>query len=383
MMEDKPQEHKSNQSHILFAYITGFLAAAVICTLIFCFIAYRTGVSTQLSQLTQVFSKSYKSVMRLPDDLLEELTLLKAPIENASNPTQLVKHQTYVTHLADEIGYELNPDIEVTGYFLKSLKAINVDPPVLHLRNADMTQISAELHAYLTEESRLSYTYSTTSDGFRRTVPEVESDKQILIIGDSVAFGVGVEDENTSASQLQKMLGDEYQIINGGVGGYSGHQAFLRAKKLSEEKKYFGLIYIACQNDFMDGDDWTASVRETLTELDSIAGQFNNNIGVVLETYMEYNLHDFFLGLGWSEQRIEKTHTLRKYFPEITDELGFAYYDWSDVVQNFMMQEKTIFSRFALYSDHAHLSPLGNRLMAGELLSIVQQKWPHPGAHPK
>jgi lysophospholipase L1-like esterase len=310
---------------------------------------------------------------------LEELILLKAPIENAHNPTQLVKHQTFLTHLADEIGYELNPDIKASANLLKSTKAINVDPPVLHLRDADMPHISNKLHSYLKQESRLSYSYSTDSDGFRRTVPEVESDKQILIIGDSVPFGVGVNDENTAASQLQKMVGNEFQIINGGVGGYSGHQAVLRAKKLSEEKKYFGLIYIACQNDFMQVADWTASARETLKELDSISDHFNNNIVVILETYMEYNLRDFFLELGWPDQHIEKTHILRKFLPEMADEFGFEYQDWTDVVQNFMMQQQSVFSRFALYSDHAHLSPLGNRLMAGELFSIIQQKWPHQG----
>ena len=320
--------------------------------------------------------------MRLPDDILEELTLLKAPIGNAQNPTKVIEHDTYLTHPDDEIGYMLNPDINLSVNLLKSTKAINVDPPVLHLQDADRLRISPELRSYLQQESRLSYSYSTNSEGFRRTVPRVESDKQILIIGDSVPFGVGVDDENTVASHLQKLIGKEYQIINAGVGGYSGHQAFLRAKKLAGEKKYYGLIYVACQNDFMDDADWTVKARDILTELDSISDSFNNNIVVMLETYMEYNLRDFFLELGWSEQRLEKTHILRKYLPEIAAEYGFAYHDWTDVVYSFMMQEKSVFSSFALYSDHAHLSPLGNRLMADALFSIIRQKWPQHGELP-
>lgn len=377
MMENNSDKPKSNQSHILFAYITGFLAATAICGVIFLFVAYKAGFSTNLSKLGNILSssKSYKTVMRLPDDLLAELTLLKAPIENADNPTKLTEHQTYLTHLDDELGYVLNPDINVSVNLLKSTKALNVDPPSLHLQASDISHISTELKSYIQQESRLDYAYSTDSEGFRRTVPRVESDKQILVIGDSVAFGVGVDDENTVASHLQKMVGKEYQIINAGVGGYSGHQAFLRAKQLSDGKKYIGLIYIACQNDFMGDADWTTTARDTLTELNSISDRFNNNITVMFETYMEYNLRDIFLELGWSDRRIEKTHTLRKDLPGIVAQFGFEYHDWTDTVQNFMMREKSIFSRFALYSDHAHLSPLGSRLMAGELFSIIQEKW--------
>ena len=380
-MENNSGKPKSNQSHILFAYITGFFTATVICGIIFLFIGYKAGLFTHFNMLKyELFpTKSYKAVMRLPDDLLAELTLLKAPIGNANNPTKLPEHQTYLTRLDDEIGYLLNPDVNLSVNLLTSTKAINVDPPVLHLQASDIQHISPGLKSYLQQESRLSYSYSTNSEGFRRTVPHIESDKQILIIGDSVPFGVGVDDENTMASQLQKIVGNEYQIVNAGVGGYSGHQAFLRAKKLGSENKYAGLIYVACQNDFMGDADWTTTAKDTLTELDSISGLFNNNVAVVLETYMEYNLLDFFLELGWSSQHIENTHALRKDLPRIAAELGFEYHDWTDTVQNFMLREKSIFSRFALYSDHAHLSALGNRLMADEVYSMIQDKWVYRG----
>jgi hypothetical protein len=206
-------------------------------------------------------------------------------------------------------------------------------------------------------------------------VPEVKSDKQILIIGDSVPFGVGVDDEYTVASQLQKMIGAQYGIINAGVGNYNGHQAFEMAKKLSNGKNFSGLIYVACQNDFMQAESWVADAADVLTKINTLSGRFNNNIIIIFETYMEYNLRDIFLDSGWSDKRIEKTHSLRMSLPKITAGFGFEYYDWTDAVSKFMDKEKSIFSRFALYSDHAHLSPLGNRLLANELQSIIQHKW--------
>jgi lysophospholipase L1-like esterase len=370
----------SNQTNSLFSYLTGLLTATLIFSLIFLFIGYKIGFSDLYTQLKNEIIPP--KVLRLPKDILEELTQLKAAIGNANNPTKLPEHDTFLVRPDKELGFVLRPDVRISVSMLQSTKALNVDPPVLHLKDDDNPEYSNRLKAYIEEESRINYSYSTDSNGFRKTVPEVKSDKQILIIGDSVAFGVGVDDEHTAASQLQKTIGEQYRIINGGVGNYNGRQAFLMAKKLSDENNFAGLIYIACQNDFMQAESWVGEAKDVLTEINTISDRFNNNIIIMLETYMEYTLHDFFLDTDWSDKRIEETHSLRRSLPKITAEFGFEYYDWTETVSNFMKKEKSIFSRFALYSDHAHMSPLGNRLMANELFSIIQHKWLVNSEHP-
>ena len=90
---------------------------------------------------------------------------------------------------------------------------------------------------------------------------------------------------------------------------------------------------------------------------------------------MKYNLRDVFLENGWSAKRIQKTHLLRGALPEISAGLGYEYRDWTEIVRDFMLKENTIFSRFALYVDHCHLSPLGNRLMAERLFDTIGDKW--------
>ena len=350
----------------LFSYLTGLLTAILIFSLFFLFIGYKTGFSNFF----------IKAELVLPQDILNELTQLQAPIDNANNPTKVPKHDTFLVRPDKKLEYVLRPDIRISVSMLKSARAINVDPPVLHLKYDG--QYSDQLKTYLKKESRIDYSYSTDGNGFRKTVPNVKSDKQILIIGDSVAFGVGVDDENTAASQLQRLIGEQYEIINAGVGGYSGQQAFLMAKHLSDEKKFSGLIYIACQNDFMGGKDWVVKAKDILAKISTISNRFDNKVIVLLETYMEYNLRDFFLEKGWSDEDIEKTHSLRQSLPKITADLGFEYHDWTEDVSKFMENEKSIFSRFALYSDHDHLSPLGNRLMANTLFSIIQRKWSEP-----
>jgi lysophospholipase L1-like esterase len=76
---------------------------------------------------------------------------------------------------------------------------------------------------------------------------------------------------------------------------------------------------------------------------------------------------------GWTKEKIDKTHSLRRFLRKLSKKNGIKFYDWSSVVRNFMRTEKSIFSRFALYADHCHLSSLGNQLMANELLADIKE----------
>lgn len=117
---------------------------------------------------------------------------------------------------------------------------------------------------------------------------------------------MGVDDKFTVASSLQKMLADTYRVINASVGGYNGQQAFKAARQLSQKYDFAGLIYVACQNDYMKAEDWVAEARDVLTKIKSISDRFDHNVIVIFQTYMEYNLRDIFLDDGWSEKKIGK-----------------------------------------------------------------------------
>src|SRR3989344_3134093 len=52
--------------------------------------------------------------------------------------------------------------------------------------------------------------------------PKLNSNiKKILILGDSMTFGYGVEQEESYPEILETLLGKDYTVINSGVGGYS------------------------------------------------------------------------------------------------------------------------------------------------------------------
>ena len=370
------KDRGSQKIAVIYPYLMGCLTVTIVFLLVCLFVGYRIGPKNISNLFSEVFPVAkYKKVLYLPKDVLEELTELNAVIENAGNPTNQSEHNTLAVIPDEELTYVLRPETKMFVSVLRTTRAYNFDPPTLVLKYADRELISERLRLYLKDQSRLSYSYSIDHNGFRRTVPYIDSNEQVLIIGDSVAFGVGVEDEFTAASHLQKMVGKRYRIVNAGVGGYDGQQAFLMAKKISNKTRFAGLIYVACQNDFKRREDWIQEANDVLARIKSISERFNNNIVVVLQTYMEYNLRDIFIQDGWKEKHIQKTHALRSALPSICKEYGYGYYDWTDIVDGFLKVEKSIFSRFALYADHAHLSPLGNRLMAEKLFKIMEYKW--------
>ena len=371
---------------LLLSYLSGVSSVILVLSL---FIGYKIGFSNLYKKLRLALFPSWKSGISLPQDILEDLIQAEAVIGGYSlNPTKQDKYNTILLQPHNELAYTLRPNAQIKVSTLRSQKPLNFNPPILQLRK-NHTSLSSRIKMFLETQSRLSYSYSTDENGFRKTVPLIQSDKQILLIGAAVPFGVGVDDEFTVASHLQQLIGPEYRITNSSVCGYSARQILLRTKHLSSKTKFNGLIYVASQHDFMYSEamrrfsqkprpltiDWVAEAEKILEGLKSISDRFDGKICIVLHTYLEYSLVDLFLEKGWREEMIEKTHALRAALPEITKKLGFDYCDWSEIVNNFMKKEKSIMSRFALYADHCHASPLGNELMAKKIFSTIMDKW--------
>jgi len=80
--------------------------------------------------------------------------------------------------------------------------------------------------------------FTTNSLGFRSS--EVDPDKKhILMVGDSVVWGYGVNDDETMTHYLAKQLARKgkknYQVLNLGVSGYGIGQYYLRLKRQIQE----------------------------------------------------------------------------------------------------------------------------------------------------
>ena len=162
-------------------------------------------------------------------------------------------------------------------------------------------------------------------------------------------------------------------FINAGIGGYSGHQAVKRASIESQNDKYKSIVYIACQNDFKSVTD----AEKTLLALNDISSRFNKNVMVVLHTYMEYNLQKFLFfpkNSYWTKTGIPLANDLRNTFPDVCKKYDFNFLDWSNIVEEYKIRNKSVFSPFNLYADHCHLSPEGNSLMANQIAKKIIKK---------
>lgn len=90
-------------------------------------------------------------------------------------------------------------------------------------------------------------TVITDKSGFRvsNNLPYNDLHKSILVLGDSVAMGVGVDADHTFASRLFK----KYNIVNGSVTGYSFYDYLNVLPKIINDN-YKGIILCLCLNDF-------------------------------------------------------------------------------------------------------------------------------------
>src|SRR5262245_21262090 len=231
------------------AFLAGNLTASTIFLLTLSFVGYRIGFSTLFEKLWHRVLIPSNKVLYLPKNLVKELIALRAVVDNADNPTEQLSHYTILVGRDEEVGWSLIPNARISLYLLRAQNAYNLDPPVLAL--PVYAKISDDLRRYISEQARLHYTYTVGTDGFRTTIPIVDSTHKILMVGDSVLFGEGVNDDSTVASYLQRMVGESSRVVNAGVGGFSGEQALQMAIKAAKKDRYEALIYVACQNDFM------------------------------------------------------------------------------------------------------------------------------------
>jgi len=357
---------------IKIAFLAGALTALGFVCLIVALAGYRVGFRAVWEGLRMVVKPSGE-VLWLPKDLMKELIDVRAVIDNAGNPTEQLSHYTILVDRDPRLGWALIPNARVSLYMLKAQNPMNFDPPVLAL-SAD-AKISPELKAYLDRQTRLRYKYSVGPDGFRTTLPKVDAEAGILLVGDSVLFGEGVNDDATMASQLQARVGTAVRVINAGVGGYAGEQAFEMAKRESENHRHRALVYVACQNDFMNqaGVSYLSQAERILKMFASLHQRFSGKIVVILQPYMEYVLDDVLQKGAWYREMVNETDRLRAGLPSIARGLGLEYVDGAQIFHDYMIQSGSVFSRFGLFIDDAHLSPLGNQLAAERIDAALRK----------
>ena len=368
--------------HYHWGLLVGFVLAVVVLLLLSVAVGVRVGFPRLASRIrdTVLITTGPKTarVLDLPGDVRAELTRLGAVISNAGDPTSggVREHDTILVRPDARFGWVLRPGAEIEATVLRARNPLNLDPPVLYLPAG--AEISPIVARYLRENSRLRYRFRIGPHGRRVTLPRVEAQRAILIVGDSVAFGVGVDDGATAASVLQELVGGDVRVMNTGVGGYTGLQVLEVARALWEEREFEALVYLSSQNDFMDDPSRVHLdvAEEIFAGLGRLRDRFSGRLVALFVSSLEFTARDFLLGEGWPPDEIRRTEDLYRALPGIAARHGFEYIDWLALVRDVTRESGSIFAPFALYVDHGHLSPRANRLAAEAIHDALQRAEP-------
>jgi lysophospholipase L1-like esterase len=362
-----------NRTRDGIAYLAGVLNALCLLAILIGFAIWRVGLDPLGRLAREVIAPG--AAGDRPDDLLppmdagllDEVRRLGGVFDNAENPTGAAAHDNLLVRPHPTRSYVLRPNARVDAYMLATGQALNLDPPVLYM--APDAPMSVPLRAWVDTHSRLRYRFAVDERGFRRTLPVVRASRRVLMVGDSVLFGVGVDDRSTLASALQQLVGDTVEVTNAGVGGYGVEEIYGTAEELTAEQGYDALVYVACLNDFDDASPATyvGSATAMLERLAELAPRVEGRIAVLLQAHLQYTAWDVLQEAGWTPRENALADALRQGLPPVARRLGFAYLDFASRAALTSQAEGSLFHRFALYADQVHFSPLGNRLAAEQV----------------
>ena len=299
------------------------------------------------SQITKLFPKFIESTIAFGNTPYQEL------LTEASR--SIVK---------DQNGHLINlPNQKYKFAFLRSRIFQNWDPIVLKQNNLH-TPISPEVDEFIKKYCLKSIIVSTDENGDRNTVPKINSDKIILIIGDSVAFGVGVSDSETLASKLQQKY-QGYRFINASVGNADAKDNIARLRERAElyKNKVRGVIYVHCENDFSKIE----TPEYIVSELSSLLDKFKINFRVFVYQVYSYRAMPDLLRHK-KEEELVNYYNLKARTLELAQKAGFRVVDFYNIVENYRYEMGTPYAGFSLYEDHCHFSELGITLVANQII---------------
>ena len=100
----------------------------------------------------------------------------------------------------------------------------------------------------------------------QRSFPSARADTlRIMVVGDSLTYGVGIEKKFTYPAILQRLLSTEFrvEVLNLGISGYQSEDTLENIKKFLPKLEPDLLIYGVCLNDYLPSgrgqsasDDW-------------------------------------------------------------------------------------------------------------------------------
>ena len=318
-------------------------------------------------------AKKFAAHTYLPEDLFADLAAVGGGVENSDNPTMLNSTNRALTIQDARLKWKLRPGASVRNHLLKSSTFPNLDPPVLSYPLSSV--LSKDLSSFIKDNSLLQYDYNIDSSGNRVTYPWVSVKKTIVVVGDSVAFGVGVADNATIASHLQLNFGGSARVVNLGVGGYNAEQVY----KVSSDNTFTSpeniLVYIASENDFHNnesGFDFQL-FKQYISRYTALVdnGKYEKVI-VLLHSYIQSNYDSIVHVSRYWKSSQEKLKLAGEFIGGVQSTSTVALIDFRDVIRDEKISKMSIFAGLDFYVDHCHMSSEGNRRIAAVLETTIR-----------
>jgi lysophospholipase L1-like esterase len=180
--------------------------------------------------------------------------------------------------------------VEVGALAAKSTrKSLLALPPEWNMKTVDIPGAS---YAYTWHNALHVY----DDDHFRRTAPFPPKDShkfRIMVLGDSLTYGIGIDEQWSYPRVLQRFLNPDYnvEVLNLGVSGFQSEDTVGVAKRFLHRLNPDLVIYGMCLNDFLnsgegEGDAAPFKIPKFLTD--------NTRVGQLLSRGLE----GLFLKLG-------------------------------------------------------------------------------------
>lgn len=316
-------------------------------------------------------TKIWKVVSDIPDWVIDDLKSIGGGVENAGNPTKVSRELGKLTISDNLLTFKLRPSTKLQLYALPSRNLKNLNPPQIFFPSGAF--LTKDLKRWLKENALYEYQYTVNREGNRLTLPAIESNRKIVIVGDSVAFGIGVDDKHTSSSALQKLIGDTYQVINLGVGSYQADQIYNVARFSRHKSQETTLIYIACQNDFWGEHGFDVE------EFKKVSGKFAalkgsgdyKDLIIILTPYVQFS-HRKLLG-DWPQSVLHVVNEgFKTQIPEIGRNYNYTSINLYHEIEKLKIEQKTPFAGLELFHDQGHFSAKGNEFIAQLIFEHIE-----------
>jgi lysophospholipase L1-like esterase len=271
------------------------------------------------------------------------------------------------TLIKNENGFLINrPNDKFYTGFLRSLIFKEWDPIVIK-QFAEYRQKDVGIEKFIQQYCLSLQKVTIEESGSRLTIPKSNANCIVLVIGDSVAFGSLLNDEDTLASQLQTQL-PNLKFVNAGVARAGARD---NAQQLARRLQEFGhrvvaVIYVHCENDFSKQDTPDTIVSGIVDVLN--AHDIKTRI-FVYQQYIYRTMPDLL--------RPENPKLLKGFFDlkretiRLAKRNQFQVVDFYDLVDAYRRELGTPLAGFGLYVDHAHFSKLGTKHVADKILPYL------------